>query len=195
MSWIKSSPMDLRREFVALAQEKIVFDRFHVMRNMNQTLDRIRQSENFELSRRRDDTLARTRQMWLWSEENLPEKYQDRFALLKAQDLKTAKAWALKEHLRRLWEQPDVQTARAFFGHWQAWVQRTKLVPLVRLARVLESKLEQIVNYCRHPITTAGCEGLNSRITGVKVRAAGFRNIERFKTAILFYCGKLNLYP
>jgi transposase len=175
--------------------KKIVFDRFHIMKNLNQTLDRIRQSENWELSRKQDDTLARTRQMWLWSQENLPEKYQDRFQVLKDQDLKTAKAWALKEHFRRLWDPPDVPTARAFFTHWKQWVQRTKLTPMIRLAKVLESKLDRIVSYCRHPITSAGCEGLNSKISSVKIRAAGFRNLERFKTALLFYCGKLDLYP
>jgi len=176
-------------------EKKIVFDRFHIMRNTNEALDRIRQSENWELSRQKDQTLARTRQLWLWSQENLPEKYQDRFAQLKTLDLKTAKAWALKEHLRRLWDQPDVAAARRFFGHWKRWVQRTKLPPMIHLARTLESKLEKIVSYCRHPITSAGCEGLNSKIATVQKRAAGFRNIERLKTAILFYCGKLDLYP
>ena len=67
--------------------------------------------------------------------------------------------------------------------------------PVMRLAKTLRSKLDQIISYCRHPITSAGCEGLNSKITSVKIRAAGFRNLERFKTAIFFYCGKLQLYP
>jgi transposase len=176
-------------------QEKIVFDRFHIMQNLNKALDRVRQSENWELSRKQDQTLARTRQMWLWGQENLPEKYQEQFAVLKSLDLKTAKAWALKEHLRRLWDQPDVEAARAFFGHWKEWVITTRLKAMLHVARTLEKKLERIVSYCRHPITSAGCEGLNSKITTVKIRAAGYRNLERFKTAILFYCGKLELYP
>jgi transposase len=182
-------------EHLPEGEKKIVFDRFHIMQNLNQALDQVRRKENFELSRKQDQTLAKTRQMWLWSQENLPEKYQERFASLKEMDLKTAKAWALKEHLRRLWDQPDVAAARAFFGHWKEWVLRTKLAPMMRVVRSLESKLDKIVSYCRHPITSAGCEGLNSKITTVKIRAAGYRNLERFKTAILFYCGKLELYP
>jgi transposase len=182
-------------EHLPEGQEKIVFDRFHVMQNLNKALDRVRQSENWELSRKQDQTLAKTRQMWLWGQENLPEKYQERFASLKQMDLKTSKAWALKEHLRHLWDQPDVATAKVFFGHWKDWVVKTKLKPMLHLARTLEKKLGQIVNYCRHRITSAGCEGLNSKITTVKIRAAGYRNLERFKTAILFYCGKLQLHP
>jgi len=77
-------------------EKKIVFDRFHIMQNLNKALDRVRQSENFELSRRKDQTLAKTRQMWLWGQENLPEKYQERFGILKDLDLKTSKPWALR---------------------------------------------------------------------------------------------------
>ena len=199
---IQAVAMDMHQPYVQATSEylpegaqKIVFDRFHIMKNANAALDHVRRGEQFELSRRRDDTLARTRQMWLWSQENLPEKYQDRFKLLKHQDLKTAKAWALKEHLRRLWDQPGIAEARTFFDHWHQWATGSKLVPMMRLARMLWSKLDQIISYCRHPITSAGCEGLNSKITSVKIRAAGFRNIERFKTAIFFHCGKLQLYP
>jgi len=194
--------MDMHQPYVHATSEhlpegaqKIVFDRFHIMKNANDALDHVRQGEQSELSRKRDNTLLRTRQMWLWSQENLPEKYQERFNALKDQDLKTARAWALKEHLRRLWDQPGVKEAREFFAHWDQWAQRSKLGPMMRLAKTLRSKLDQIVSYCRHPITSAGCEGLNSKITGVKIRAAGFRNLERFKTAIFFYCGKLQLYP
>jgi len=202
LAGIEAVAMDMYKAYVQATREllpggeaKIVFDRFHIMKNMNDTLDRIRQSEHFELSKRRDNTLARTRQMWLWGQENLPEKYQDRFALLKREDLRTARAWAIKEHLRRLWQQPDVAAARAFFDHWHQWVKGCGMTPLIRLAKTFAGKIEQIVNYCRHPITTAGCEGLNSKITTVKLRAAGFRNFEHFKTAILFYCGNLSLYP
>ncbi len=202
LSAIEAVAMDMCKAYVKATREclpqgesKIVFDRFHIMVAANQVLDRIRQGEHAELSKRRDDTLARTRQLWLWSQENLPEKDQDRFKALQQRDLRTSRAWAIKEHLRRLWHQPTVESATEFFTHWHAWVQRSGLRPLVRLAKTLAQKLDQIVSYCRHPITSAGCEGLNSKITTVQIRAAGYRNMERFKAAILFYCGKLDLYP
>jgi transposase len=199
---IEAVAMDMHQPYVqatfkhlAEGESKIVFDRFHIMKKANEALDQVRKSEQLELSRRKDDRLLRTRQMWLWGQENLPQKYQDRFKALKDQDLKTAKAWALKEHLRHLWRQADSQQAREFFKHWQQWAKGSKLPPMVRLARTLKTRLNQIVSYCRHPITSAGCEGLNSKITSVKIRAAGYRNLERFKNAIFFYCGKLQLYP
>jgi hypothetical protein len=38
-------------------------------------------------------------------------------------------------------------------------------------------------------------ERINSKIMSIKRRAGGYRNIENFKTAVLFYCGGLDLDP
>ena len=134
------------------------------------------------------------RQMWLWSTWRTCRRSTRSVLTRLRSGLKTARPWAFrKEHLRRLWDQPGIAEARSFFDHWHQWATTSKLRPVMRLAKTLRSKVDQIISYCRHPITSAGCEGLNSKITSVKIRAAGFRNLERFKTAI-FYCGKLLLF-
>ena len=38
-------------------------------------------------------------------------------------------------------------------------------------------------------------DGLNSKIQSIKSAARGFRNFENYRTAILFYCGRLALHP
>ena len=65
------------------------------------------------LNRQGQDMLKDSKQLWLWAEENLPQKHQDRFAQLKLLDLNTSRAWAMKENLRRLWEQPTLTAAGA----------------------------------------------------------------------------------
>jgi transposase len=174
---------------------KIVFDRFHIMQRMNEILDQVRRGEQAELSRHQNPILNRTRQLWLWGQERLPERYRDRFAALKSLDLQTAKVWALKENLRRLWDQVRLSDAQAHLAAWCAWARRLKLPPVARWARTLQAKATQILSYYHHPITSAGCEGLNSKIGTLQRKAAGFRNFRRFLDAIFFYCGKLDLYP
>ena len=44
-----------------------------------------------------------------------------------------------------------------------------------------------------HGITNAEAEGVNSKIMSIKRGAGGYRNIENFKTAVLLYCGGLDL--
>ncbi len=63
------------------------------------------------------------------------------------------------------------------------------------VAYTLKAQLDNIVTYCRHRVTNAVAEGLNSKIMVIKRRVCGYRNPEHFKTAIYFFCGGLDLYP
>ena len=63
------------------------------------------------------------------------------------------------------------------------------------VTRQIQRRLENVVSYCKHFVTNAVAEGLNSKIMSIKRRAGGFRNAENFKTAIYFHCGGLSLYP
>ncbi|MEO2034038.1 MAG: transposase, partial [Planctomycetaceae bacterium] len=58
-----------------------------------------------------------------------------------------------------------------------------------------KERLDYVVSYCKHGITNAVAEGINSKIMAIKRRVGGYRNIENVKTAIYFYCGGLDLYP
>jgi transposase len=60
---------------------------------------------------------------------------------------------------------------------------------------MIQTHLNNILTYCRHRVTNAVAEGLNSKIMAIKRRACGYRNNEHFKTAIYFFCGGLSLYP
>jgi transposase len=177
------------------ARRKIVFDRFHIMKQMTHAVDLVRRAENRELRSQGDDRLTRTRYLWLYSEENLPEKHRDRFEDLKRGVLKVARAWAIKESLRGLWSYRSEGWARKYFHRWFQWASRSRLAPVRRVARMIRDRLRNVVTYCRLQLTTSVAEGLNSKITAIKTRACGYRNRDHFKTAIYFFCGGLDLYP
>ena len=182
-------------KWVPDAERKIVFDRFHVMGHMEKAVDTVRKREHRELSGIGDDTLKGTKWLWLYSGENLPDRLKPALEALRSMKLKVARAWAIKETLRGMWSYVSVGWARKFFAAWYSWAVRSRLSPVRRVARLIRDHLEGILNYCRCPISNAVAEGLNSRITAVKLRACGFRNVENFKTAIYFFCGGLDLYP
>ena len=71
----------------------------------------------------------------------------------------------------------------------------SKMAPMKKLARSLKERIDNIVTYCTHGITNAVAEGINNKIMSIKRRARGYRNIENFKTAVLLYCGGLDLDP
>jgi len=155
-------------KYIPHAKDKIVFDRFHVMKHMTEGVDDVRKAEHRHLQAEGDDTLKRTKYLWLFSEENLPEKDAERFAGLKSMNLKTGRAWAIKESLRDLWRYRHKGWARRFWKKWYFWATHSQLKPIVKVARMLKSHLANVLTYCDHRITNAASEGLNSKIQGVK---------------------------
>ncbi|MGO4611111.1 transposase, partial [Variovorax sp. 2RAF20] len=73
------------------------------MRHVIEAVDKVRKQEHKALLKAGDDTLARSKYLWLTNPENMLEPTRERFNALRTMELKTARAWALKEALRGLW--------------------------------------------------------------------------------------------
>ena len=86
-------------------------------------------------------------------------------------------------------------SARSFFRRWYGWACRSRLQPFREVARMLKSRLDQVLTYLKHHITNAASKSMNAKIQWVKYTARGFRNPKNFKTAIYFHCGGLDLAP
>lgn len=177
------------------AHRKIVFDRFHIVSHMGKAIDSVRRQEHRALMAEGDETLKGTKHLWLYKEENVPEKHRSLFDRLRGFNLKVGRAWAIGDSLRCLWTYLSEGQARRFFKRWFYWATHSRLQPVVKVAQMLRRHLDNVVTYCRHPITNGVAEGLNSKIMTIKRRACGFRNKHHFKTAVYFYCGGLSLYP
>jgi len=186
------------RDYVPDGDTKIVFDRFHVMRHVIEAMDQVRRREQRELRARGDRRLTGTKFLWLKTHvggQDFTAASRRQFRQLRQSTLKSARAWAMKEAFRHLWDYPSIAAARAFFARWQAWAIRSRLKPMIHVAGIIRRHLENILNYLNHRITNAVTEGLNAKIQWIKYSSRGFRDRERFKTAIYFHCGGLDLDP
>ncbi len=177
------------------AEEKIVFDRFHIAKHLNEAVDRVRRAEHRELLARRDERLVGTKYAWLRNPESFAADAWKAFGPLRRSNLKVARAWALRETIMNLWNYSYVGAARNHFCRWYSWAIRSRLKPMKQKARMLRARIENVLTYLRHGITNAASEGLNSKIQWIRYTARGFRNRQNFKTAIYFHCGGLDLYP
>ncbi len=110
-------------------------------------------------------------------------------------ELKTARAWALKESLRELWNYQTAGWARRFWTRWYFWATHSRLAPIITVSKLIARHLANVLTYFTHRVTNAVAEGLNSKIATVQKRACGYRNRDHFKIAVYFHCGGLNLYP
>lgn len=182
------------------AENKIVFDRFHIVGHMNDALDQVRRRENKALRAEGDDRLVGSKHLWLYAAENLVASKADlstkiAFAELRASNLKTARAWALKESLRELWMQPSRAAGERWYQRWYNWAVRSRLTPVKKVAAMVKRHLHNVLTYFKHRITNAGSEAINSVVQMLKKRAFGYRSFENFRTVVLFRCGGLELYP
>ena len=183
------------RAHVTDPDDKIVFDRYHLMGYLTGAVDTVRKQENRALVAAGDKSLAGSKYLWLYSAENLPDRHADRFATLRVGDLRTARAWAIKESLRHFWSYKRRGWAAKHFNRWYFWATHCRLKPIIDAAKTLKRHLAGLLSYFAHRITNAGAEGLNSRLQAIRVSARGYRNREHFKTAIFFHLGGLQLYP
>jgi transposase len=173
----------------------IVHDKFHVSKYLGEAVDKVRRQEHKELMAQGDETLKGTRQLWLYNPQNFSPDQAEEFSALKDLQLKVARAWAAKELFSKFWEYQEEGWARRFFKDWFGWVSRSRLKPVVEVAQMLKRHLNNLLTYLKHHITNAVTEGLNSKIQSLKAAARGFRNFRNYRIRILFFCGKLNLYP
>jgi len=188
----KAYPCSVRQH---CPQAELIYDPFHIMKMLNNAVNEVRGCEMLSGSKKDQQKLKGTRQLWLWGEENLPERYAARFAELKNSMLKTARAWGLKELWRSFRHCVDEADGRAYFKKWYRQVMASKLEPLKSVARTLKKYLEGIVTVLKYRFCNAFAEGMNSRIQLMVQKACGYRNKERLKTDILFHLGGLSMDP
>ena len=178
-----------------LPDADIVHDKFHVSKYLNEAVAQVRRQEHKELMAQGDETLKGSRQLWLYNPQNFRPEQAEEFCALKDLHLKAARAWAAKELFSKFWEYQTEGWGRRFFKDWFGWVSRSRLKPVVEVAHLLKRHLDHLLTYLKHHITNAVTEGLNSKIQSLKSAARGFRNFRNYRIRILFFCGKLNLYP
>jgi transposase len=178
-----------------LPAAELVHDKFHVAKHLGEAVDKVRRAENKALAATGDDALKGTRWLWLHAHSQLTRAQRRQFATVRNAELKTARAWAMKEQFRWFWRHVYRTSAESFFARWYGWAIRSRLSPMKRVAKMLRRHLPNLLNYFRHPITNAASEGFNSVIQSLRYAARGFRNFANYRARILFFCGKLELKP
>jgi transposase len=199
-SGIEAVSMDFWKAFITGAEKHvpkaaIVHDRFHIEKYLNEAVDKVRRAEHKELRIQKDETLTGTKYLWLKSKKNFTKNNKSDFRKLNIDQLAVGRAWNRKELFRHFWSYKYEGSARKFFKKWYFSATHSRLKPVIDVAKMLKRHIGNILNYVKHKITNAFAEGINSKIQHIKATARGFRNFENYRTSILFYCGKLDLYP
>ena len=168
-------------------QTAILFDKFHVIRHLNEALDKVRKSEYARLSGKDRRFIKGQKYTLLSRRENLDT--EGRFALrtlLKA-NKRLSTAYLLKESFCQLWGYHNETWARKFFENWRASLKWQRLRPYEHFAEMIESHWNGIAAFIQleEKVSLGFVEGLNNKIRVIQRRAYGLRDEEYLRLKVL----------
>ena len=181
--------------FVPDAATKVLFDKFHIAQHLGDAVDKVRREENRALVAVGDDSLRKSKYLWLTKPSRMSPVQARRFGPLRDSRLRAARAWALKESAMALWGYQQRGWAERAWERWCSWAIRCRLEPVKRVARMIRKHWDGVMNAATSSITNARSESTNAKIQRIKRMACGYRNRENFRNAIYFHLGGLSLYP
>jgi transposase len=168
-------------------QAAILYDKFHILKHLNEALDKVRKSEYARLSGE-DRRFIKGQKYTLRSRwANLAQKGRQSLKLLLAANRRLNKAYLLKEMFSQLWDYQKEGWARRFFDNWKAALRWQRLKPYKKFARMVESHWDGIAVYCReeNKVPLGFVEGINNKIRVIQRRAYGLRDEEYLRLKIL----------
>lgn len=170
-----------------LPKAEITFDRFHLMKLMNEALDTVRREESPSTP-----GLKKTRYHWLKNPGDLTQSQKKRLQELKAMNLQTVEAYQMKLLFQDFFEQGNPRAAKLFLVDWCTLAYASELKPLMKLADTLHSHCKGILNWWHSKITNGLIEGMNSLIQAAIAKARGYRNPKNLITIAYLIAGKLH---
>ncbi len=190
---------DMWKPYLTVIGERLteavhILDRFHIMQKFGKALDEIRAEESKRLQRDGyEAVLKKSRWCLLKRPENLTDHQTVRLSELMKYNLRSVRAYLLREEFQRFWEYVSPYWAGKFLDEWTGRVMRSRLEPLKKVARTLRSHRELILNWFRAKgeISSRAVEGLNNKVKLVTGKSYGFRTATVAKLALLHNLGRL----
>ncbi len=190
---------DMWEPYLKVIREKCsealhILDRFHIVAKMNKALDEVRAGEARHIASEGGvPVLKKSRWLLLKREENLKTEQRFRLRDLLRYNLKTVRAYLLKEAFQQLWDYNSPTWAGKFLDDWCRQVMRSRIEPMKKIARSLREHRELILNYFRAQklLSSGVVEGLNNKAKVTMRKSYGFRTFRCLELALYHSLGKL----
>ena len=165
---------------------EITFDKFHILKLINEAVDCVRRSEAKTNSR-----LKGTRFIFLKNEANLTAKQKQTRERLSQMDLKTMRALHIREGFQKIYLAQTYDDFERLLKEWYFWATHSRLDPIVKVGKTIKKHWEGILRWKESLINNGILEGLNSVIQAAKRKARGYKSTH-FKTIAFLLTGKFD---
>lgn len=193
---VKGVCCDMWQPYIDMVKEHwpdapLVLDRFHIMQQLLRAVDEVRREEARQLKKTNPELLKRTRYLWLKNPERLTDNQRSRLGYLEKLNLRSNRAYLLKESFREFFEYKHKGWAKRFLKKWFWWATHSRLKPMRDFAWTLKRHEDDILNYFETRIDNGAVEGMNNKAKVVSHRSYGFRTANTYITALYHCLGKL----
>lgn len=171
-----------------------ILDRFHLMTHFGKAIDKVRATEAKELKAKgKQPMLTGTRWCLLKRPDNLTDKQTVKLKELLAINLKSIRAYLLKEDFDQFWRYKSAGWAGRFLDEWCRRTMRSRLKPMKKIAQMLRTHRELLLNWfrARKKVALGAVEGFNNKAKVTCRKAYGFRSFDVIKVALYHTLGDL----
>ena len=171
-----------------LPEAKITFDKFHIIKIINEAVDEVRRAET------KDNPLLKgTRYIFLKNEKNLSQTQRDTKQSLELSKLNARlfRALNLREAFQQLYAAPTEDEFEALLNKWYFWATHSRLEPMKRVAKTIKKHWDGVLQWKKSQINNGILEGLNSVVQAAKRKARGYK-FKHFKTIVYLITGGLD---
>jgi len=176
------------------AQALHILDRFHIVAKMNEALDDVRAAEARKMAQAGyEPVLKKSRWCVLKRKANLTRQQRFRLRDLLRYNLHTVRAYLLKEDFQQFWAYDSPTWAGKFLDDWCRQTMRSRLKPMMKIAKMLRAHRELILNYfkAKKQFSSGVVEGLNNKARVTMRKSYGFRTFRITELALYHALGKL----
>lgn len=193
--FVETVSVDMWKAYLSSIEEilpkaDIVHDRFHLIKYLNDAIDKVRRREV-----KHHEELKNSRFVLLKNKENLTDNQQIIFEHIQAANYQVSKAWRVREDFKDIFASASIEDAFPLFIKWGASVLNTNIKEVIKVAKMFNNHLKGVINALTQSYSNAMAERLNGKIQEIKTVGRGYRTFADFRSAILFFHGGLDLYP
>lgn len=171
-------------------------DKFHVIKNMQDAVNNVRTREIRSKDKRKSSVLNKTRYLWLKNPDNLTESQSEKLEeILKLENIDTVTAYDYRIRLQDFYDSHHAYDKELLVDFEDLTLElcNSTIREISKFGELLCRNAVDILNYFITFKTNAILEGFNSKISIIKNRARGFKNMKNFMNMIYFVCGKLEI--
>jgi transposase len=191
---VSTISMDMWKAYISttkaiLPNAQIVHDRFHLVKYLNDAIDKVRKREV-----KKHEELKDSRYALLKNPENLTESQRIKFEAISGANYEVSKAWQVRENFKDLFSANPL-SGFSLYCQWAANSLRRNIREVNKVVDMFNNHIQGVVHALVTNYSNAMAERLNGKIQELKTIGRGYRTFVNFRSAILFFHGNLNLYP